>query len=86
MTQTPVTKVVFRKFKNDGSIIALFPEIEEYGGSISSYMHVGQHSAASYYGCVIRSTLATETEYAPLKRELESIGYSLKVIKKFTRK
>ena len=43
------------------------------------YMHIGQHSAASY-GLILQETrLATEEEYAPLQKELEAIGYNLKI-------
>jgi hypothetical protein len=74
------TVVVFRKFKDVGSIIALFPfELADTKGNCSSYMHVGQHGAADYAGCIRASVPATEAEYLPLKRELESIGYKLRV-------
>lgn len=77
-----VTEVVFRKFK-DGQIIALFPhEVCDYKGSVTSYMHVGQHSGANYNGMIAITKLATPTEALPLYIELESIGYNLLVIKK----
>ena len=81
------TKVIFRKFKDNGDIIALFPRISanyDYRQFCSSYMNVGQHGAA----CVDlndRTVLAKESEYADLKRELESIGYVLSVGKKCTK-
>ena len=79
---TEITVVLFRKFK--GEIIALFPY--ELGGQIlvtcSSYTHVDQHGAGNPYHIVTSSKPTTEAEYAPLKAELESIGYNLKVIKK----
>ena len=41
------TEVIFRQFKDDNSIIALFPyEIETFCGLINSYMHIGQHGTA----------------------------------------
>ena len=47
------TKVIFRKLK-DGDIIALFPELpgdmNPYH-TCESYMHVGQHGAASEQAC-----------------------------------
>jgi hypothetical protein len=77
---TEITKVIFRKF-SDGEIIALFPELPEHDYLISSYMHVGQHSAASK-GLVQTTKLATETEYYELYQELLSLGYMLKIVKK----
>lgn len=72
------TKVVFRAFRNDGSIIALFPnEIADNQGNYSSYMHVGQHGAANY-AQVMKITKAT-AEYGELRKELESIGYDLDI-------
>lgn len=79
------TKVIFRKFP-EGDILALFPEIsadfQPY--HCLSYMHIGQHSAADINAMVINSKLATPTEYADLKAELESIGYNLHVCKRYT--
>lgn len=76
------TKVVFRKFKN-GEVIALFPELKERGGNILSYMHVGQHGAAST--AIVNDTkLATAQEFGPLFMELERIGYRLAVRKRIT--
>lgn len=76
-TEEP-TVVIF--IKHDGEIIAIFPYvIETWQGNVSSYMHVGQHAAASL-SILEDSELATEEEYAPLKQELESIGYKLIVV------
>lgn len=79
---TTKTKVIFRKWKEDGDIIALFPELNHANGAanrgnIMSYMHVGQHGEASESLLRERSRLvtATEEEAADLKAELESIGY-----------
>ena len=75
------TKVIFRKFsaRNGGGVIALFPEIPaDLRGNIESYMHTGQHGAASPdLGRSLR--LATPEEYGPLKQELEKVGYSLDI-------
>lgn len=83
----PITKVVFRvdttKFHR-GTVYALFPEIiENDKGYCSSYTHVGQHSAADYHGCIKTSIPAKESEYKPLFDELTSIGYNLRIIKKY---
>lgn len=79
-------KVIFRKFKDDGEIIALFPE--EPGTTdpmaCSSYMHVGQHGAASE-GVVDATCPAREEEYADLLAELGQIGYDdITIVHRFT--
>jgi hypothetical protein len=73
------TRVVFRFWRESYDVIALFPDIPETGGACMSYEHVGQHGGADYSHVVAQSRPATPEEYAPLKRELESIGYTLAV-------
>lgn len=77
--------VIFRKFPN-GEIIALFPyePVTADCWNCGSYMHIGQHGAASQ-NLVNDTKLATTAEYANLKKELEDIGYALDTIKKFPR-
>jgi hypothetical protein len=66
-----------------GNVFALFPhEVADNKGNVTSYQHVGQHSSADYNHCIKTSRIATENEYKDLKKELESIGYNLNVIKK----
>lgn len=83
------TKVIFRRWSDaqGGDVIALFPELaSNYGNphQVESYMHVGQHGGAD--PAIVENTrLATPEEYAPLKAELERIGYVLRIAKKFTR-
>jgi hypothetical protein len=73
--------VVFRKFK-DGQIIALFPELPcDARGNITSYMHIGQHSACSP-PIVNETKLATPQDYQGLYNELTSLGYNLEIRKK----
>lgn len=76
------TTVVFRKFKSDGQIIALFPSIKAttHGADIMSYMHVGQHGAADPFANY-DTVLAKEAEYLPLLAELRSIGYDDLVVR-----
>lgn len=70
------TKVMFKVF--GGEIIALFPEeIADPHGNIMSYAHMGQHGAASPKLKHLRN--AKPSQYADLKRELERIGYELKI-------
>lgn len=86
MRDTYKTKVIFRKFKtNNGEVIALFPELPGTNDICTclSYMHTGQHSAASVDLSSV-TVKATEAEYMPLKKELETIGYNLEVINRFS--
>ena len=78
-----MTRVIFRKYKDNGEIIALFPDIVPSFFKRMSYMHFGQHSEVDYDLCVKCTKLATEEEYAPLLAELKSIGYDdLKIYKR----
>lgn len=76
------TKVVFRKYP-DGSIIALFPEEKwDHRGNCTSYMHVGQHGGADYVGVIASTKPAQPGEYEDLKRELQDLGYGLRIIQR----
>ena len=57
--------------------IALFPELpaDVNGHYCESYQHVGQHGAANYQMIIAHSRPAWASEYADLKRELESAPY-----------
>ena len=80
------TEVIFRidttpDFK--GTAMAIFPyEINTLGGDVMLYFKVGQHSSGDYYTCIKTSRPAKESEVKELKKELEFIGYNLKVIRK----
>jgi hypothetical protein len=86
-------KVIFRKFKKDshgikgGEVIAFLPEIKEVNrGMMMSYMHIGQHGEADYYGCLKITVLASQVEYMPLLKELQGIyGEDIKPIKRYNR-
>jgi len=80
---TEKTIVVFRKFK-EGDIIALFPAIPNTENTCLSYLHIGQHGGANYSHCIRATTPATPAEYDSLRRELEQIGYSLEIRKRYT--
>ena len=80
------TKVIFRQFKVGCEIIAMFPEIcgDTTGFMCESYMHVGQHGAASPN--LISDTKPANLEDGVVKRlikELEELGYNLEIIKRF---
>lgn len=78
------TPVIFRKFKYDGSIIAIFPAMyyDDYYGRCGSYMRIGQHGCFDLEGLSELTTPAKEEEYKGLLEELESIGYNDLVIYK----
>lgn len=80
-----ITKVLFRF--DAAEVTAVFPEIDEGNGKVSCYVHMGGHSACTrgWYGT---TRPATDAEYAPLKRELESTPYEykLQVIKRWPRR
>lgn len=78
----PVTKVEFlvnEKDPGNPDLFAYFPEEISHGNYKTAYSHVGQHSSASPEYAK-ESRPATPEEYAPLKAELESIGYNLEVL------
>ncbi|MBS3739694.1 MAG: hypothetical protein KGY51_11990 [Psychroflexus sp.] len=81
-----VTDVIFRKAKygwSKGLVFALFPhECETFDGKVNCYEHIGQHSSADYKYCISVSQPVGEDEYSDLKKELESLGYNLRVVKR----
>lgn len=80
---TEQTEVQFRLFR--GEIIAVFPYIIETDTNVMSYANIGQHSSCMWNINSI-SKPATPEQYSDLQKELEQIGYNLKVIKKRSRK
>ena len=72
---------VFPKYP-DGSreVLALFPDISWTGkrSDITCYAHIGQHGCAC--SSFLKRVKAMREQYAPLARELESIGYNLEII------
>ncbi len=78
------TLVKFRVHPVNGDLMAYFPKLKYSNGyrddNKTCYSHIGQHSACHPdYEKECRP--ATEAEYAPLKAELESIGYVLRICK-----
>jgi len=86
MNSTGLTDVIFRKWTSNGNIIALFPGIPS---SLNArhyclcYEHFGQHGS-SPLDLSLHTIPAKPREYAEFKRELESIGYTLRVVKRVT--
>lgn len=81
------TLVKFRVHPQTEELFAYFPQLDEISiqnGRMHEmklcYAHIGQHGTCSpiYQR---ESRPATPEEYDPLKRELEQIGYVLKVCK-----
>jgi hypothetical protein len=74
----PVTRVMFRKFRDSGDIIAVFPDLpgDSNPATCASYMHTGQHGSADLLEVVYNLTYpARPEEFAALRRELESPPY-----------
>lgn len=81
-----MTPVIFRKFFDRGDVIALFPTLPgtRDPSTCESYQHIGQHSAASVELFYNDTMPAHSTEYLPLLRELERIGYDdLRIYKRY---
>lgn len=87
---THVTEVIFRKWNNKvGGTIALFPyDIVTNSGDINSYERIGQHGAADYQRVISKTTPAPsdESAYIALVKELEGLGYNLKIVKRLNPK
>lgn len=85
--EKPITPVIFRIWKKTkeeegGDVIALFPTIKGHDWYCMSYMHVGQHGSADYYGVINRTRPCRNGEELSLKKELEGKGYNLKIYQK----
>jgi len=83
------TLVIFRMFKEEKEIIAIFPE--EPGNydsnTCSSYVHVGQHGTCDPQYLIQDATYpAYPFQYQDLKEELEKMGYNLVIKKKYQSK
>jgi hypothetical protein len=80
--------VIFRTFLDGGDVVALFPfePSDQYGHYCQSYQHVGQHGGATPDLMNGKFTTAsTPNEIAPLRAELERIGYRLLEMQRFPR-
>jgi len=79
--------VVFRRWRDCGSIIALFPALpaDLYGEYCDAYEHVGQHGGADFHGVIQHSTPCSLNDAADLATELTRIGYILRPIKRASR-
>lgn len=74
------TRVIFRTWRDrGGDVIAILLDVEANPRKVSTYERVGQHGESDYEGVMRGTRPATPEEYAPLKKELESIGYRVMV-------
>jgi len=82
------TPVVFRRWRDAGTVIALFPGIptDTHGQFCEAYEHVGQHGGADYHAVIRATTPADDQTSAPLASELVGIGYDLKPVRRASRK
>ena len=78
------TLVMFRRWRDTGDIIALFPELpaDTEGRFCDAYEHVGQHGGADYHGVVQATRAVSVDEAGDLIEELTRIGYTLKPIQR----
>lgn len=78
------TPVVFRRWNDTGTVIALFPGLpaDINGWYCDSYEQIGGHGGADYFGVVGVTVPASRKESADLARELRRIGYRLKVMRR----
>jgi len=79
--------VVFRRWRDNGTVIALFPELPSdlSGFYCDAYEHVGQHGGADYHGVVQRTIPCSSNDAAELAAELRTIGYHLKPMRRASR-
>lgn len=70
-----VTLVLFRKNLRGGDVVAVFPFLNASEGYITSYAHVGQHSACSWEYVREDTMPASREDYEELRQELLDIGY-----------
>jgi hypothetical protein len=79
--------VVFRRWKENGDVIALFPELpaDIFGTFCDAYEHVGQHGGADYHGVVQHTKPCSLDDAADLATELQRIGYILRPIRRASR-
>jgi hypothetical protein len=77
------TRMILRRWRDTGDLIALMPDIDEGPGLFQSYMRIGQHGAASR-GVVDRTRPVdpTDDDAVALLRELRSIGYEPVLIRR----
>lgn len=83
-----MARVIFRKYKDNGDIVAIFPGIAaDYNGTYCMcYEHIGQHGSCSYSYMMNITSPATEGEYMDLYKELINVGYDMQIAKRQSNK
>lgn len=83
MQDQPVP-VIFRCFTDARDVVAIFPTIpgDACPSTCLSYQHIGQHGTCSPDMLTHCTRPATDEEREPLRRELEGIGYRLRIVKR----
>jgi len=78
------TLVIFRRWRDTGDIIALFPELPSdcQGWFCDAYERVRQHGGADFHGVVQATKPVAVDDATDLIEELTRIGYRLKPIKR----
>jgi hypothetical protein len=84
---THITDVIFRVDTTKdwkGTIFAILPhDVADFRGTVTVFDMRSSHGSGDYYHMVRTSRLATEAEYAEIKKCMEvNYGYNFKVIKK----
>jgi len=83
-----ITRAVFRVFPGGDrdAVIAIFPEVpyDRAGDFCMSYQHIGQHGSAAPSLIPHATRAARPEEIAPLKTELEGLGYRIEVRQRVT--
>lgn len=87
-TDPSITPVIFRKFRKDSEVIALFPYIVGTNDerTCQSFLHVGQHGAADVNIMMHYTVPASEAEAHGLIVELTSAPYHyppLRILRRF---
>lgn len=80
--------VIFRVTKGWPEPTAIFPGIPGDSSRYNCmvYKRLGQHGTGTLGDMIRNSRPATPEEYAPLARELERIGYKLRIVRRATRR
>ena len=79
--------VVFRRWRDTGTVVALFPELPaDLGGDhCDAYEHVGQHGGADFHHVLRQTKPCSPDDAAALAAELRTIGYNLRPVKRASR-
>lgn len=83
----PSDLVVFRRWRDSGDVIALFPELpaDIHGRYCDSYEHIGQHGGADFHGVIQQTKPCSSEASADLAAELRTIGYNLRPSRRISR-